>query len=89
MPRGADELGLPEMSQSRRERPHPCLGWRIVCPDGRVRHAPYHNEGDARCDARHDTKHGHKFYEDNPPEWYDPSCSGGAHTVEPVSWAHP
>jgi hypothetical protein len=28
-----------------------CLGFEIVCPDGLSRHYPYHNEGDARCDA--------------------------------------
>lgn len=26
-------------------------GYEVVCPDGRVRRYPYHNEGDATCDA--------------------------------------
>lgn len=29
-----------------------CAGWEVVCPDGRVRHLPYHNLGDAQSHAR-------------------------------------
>lgn len=27
-------------------------GWKILCPDGKERHYPYINYGDAECDAR-------------------------------------
>jgi hypothetical protein len=27
-------------------------GWEIICPDGKSRHLPYRNLGDAECDAR-------------------------------------
>lgn len=49
-------------------------GYEVVCPDGRIRHMPYHNEGDARCDAGVNTERGHRYSPGNPPEWYDPPC---------------
>ena len=27
------------------------IGWQILCPDGKERHYPYINQGDAECDA--------------------------------------
>ena len=59
-------------------------GYEVVCPDGRIRHMPYHNEGDARCDASVNTERGHRYSPGNPPEWYDPPCPGGKHVVRPI-----
>lgn len=63
-----------------------CCGYRIVCPDGKRRHLPYHNEGDAKSDA--------EFLSDGKP-CLDPNvpnkvtdCPGGKHTVEPVVFEH-
>jgi hypothetical protein len=72
-----------------------CAGWEVVCPDGRVRHLPYHNLGDARSHARFASR----------PDWFakrgcrlapnpgrleqsQPPCSGGEHTVRPVVVQH-
>ena len=43
-----------------------CAGYEIVCPDGRVRHYPYHNEGDAKCDAGVCDERGCSPYSDDP-----------------------
>lgn len=57
--------------------------WVIVCPDARVRHYPYHNEGDARVDADLCERNGCQFYPTpNPMEASSPPCPGGAHTVQ-------
>jgi hypothetical protein len=57
----------------------------IVCPDGVVRHLPYHQRSDAVFDARvcttrsnHDAN-GCNLYPQDPPQ--DPPCPGGTHTV--------
>lgn len=61
-------------------------GWQIVCPDGHVRHFPYHNRGDAECDASlvenrgcEDAVSGYRQGEPLPP------CPGGRHTVEAMT----
>lgn len=72
-----------------------CSGWEVVCPDGLVRHFPYHNLEDA--DA-HATKA-------SDPAWFakrrcrlapkpsdfemrKPPCPGGAHHVRPIVLGH-
>ncbi len=54
-------------------------GWEVVCPDGRVRHYPYFNEGDARCDADVLARRGCEI----DPDWWEklPACPGGDHAV--------
>lgn len=66
-----------------------CAGYEIVCPDGRVRHFPFHNEGDAASDARHysrelDCKTGPR----SPAEWRRPPCPQGRHSVREVEFTH-
>ena len=72
-----------------------CAGWEVVCPDGRVRHLPYHNLGDARSHARFASR----------PDWFakrgcrlasrpgeleraQPPCPGGEHSVRAVVVSH-
>jgi len=76
-----------------------CGGWEVVCPDGRVRHNPYHNLGDAESTAEIASRFA--FGELGPEEragcrmWPEPSrvelasppCSGGLHTVRPTAFA--
>ena len=63
-----------------------CLGWTVRCPDGKLRHYPYHNEGDARFDAKHISGEKEKCWKFTDRE--DKSCPGGEHTVEPVAFEH-
>ena len=49
-------------------------GWEVVCPDGTVRHFPYHNYGDADCDA--------DCFSNRLVVCV--GCPGGVHTVRPV-----
>lgn len=66
-----------------------CNGHEIVCPDGSVRHYPFHNEGDAKSDARHYTeKRDCKVGPRSPPEWGDPPCPQGEHTVRPIPFTY-
>ncbi len=65
-----------------------CSGYEIVCPDGRVRHYPYHNEGDADCDARVHSERVCRTFHDDPPEWNDPPCPQGNHTVRAILLVH-
>ena len=70
-----------------------CLGWQRVCPDGKLRGAPYHNKGDAEFDTNYvndpaevpDHKCDNRWaeYPDGPP-----TCPGGVHTLEPVAFDH-
>jgi hypothetical protein len=83
--------------ESREEAPNDpnVTGWRVACPDGHVRHNPYHNEGDAIDHA--------KMASD--PEWFAdrgcrlapkpgrleracPPCPGGKHWVVPILAEH-
>lgn len=56
----------------------PRTGWKIVCPDGKERHYPYGNHGDAMFDASAMDR-GECFDE----ETGDVCPKGGPHTVEP------
>lgn len=70
-----------------------CHGYEIVCPDGVVRHYPYHNKGDADCDAglyspaRHGC--GLRKYDALKPDDPRGLCPQGDHAVRPVAFAHP
>lgn len=73
-------------------------GWEIVCPDGRVRHLPYINLGDAESDATSiDRKTSVKGAElacrmyPNPGslERKHGPCPGGKHEVRPVVFLMP
>ncbi len=70
-----------------------CCSWEVVCPDGRVRHYPYHNLGDAESTARIASKSGvapgervgcRMWPEPSPLEAAQPPCPGGSHTVRPI-----
>ena len=66
------------------------VGWEVVCPDGVVRHYPYHNEGDARCDAEVLTRRGCSPDPlPGPGGIPHPPCSGGAHTYRLVAFVEP
>lgn len=60
-------------------------GWEVVCPDGCVRLYPYHNEGDAKCDAEILTQRGCA----KDPIGKQPQCPGGLHTVRAATMACP
>jgi hypothetical protein len=79
------------MSKRQKIADSDCSGWKVICPDGRGRHLPYHNLGDARSHARFASR----------PDWFakrgcrlapktgrleqsQPPCPGGEHTVRPV-----
>ena len=67
-----------------------CEGWEVVCPDGRVRHYPFHNEGDARGEARHATSrrcHSPKL-DLSEIELAQPPCPEGTHVVRAVAEMH-
>ncbi len=63
-----------------------CAGYSIKCPDGKFRHYPYHNEGDAEFDAKHYTKGGKPC--PDPNNGQPSNCPGGLHVVEPVVFGH-
>jgi hypothetical protein len=77
-----------------------CAGYEVVCPDGRVRHMPYHNLGDAESTARvasryavgelaHDVRAGCRCWpEPSRLELSHPPCDGGPHTVRPIAFTH-
>lgn len=66
-----------------------CAGWEIVCPDGRVRHYPFHNHGDAACDAESYSDEGCGVgYPLSPLERAQPSCPGGNHDVRAIVLSH-
>lgn len=63
-------------------------GWEIVCPDGRVRRLPYHNEGDASCDAATLGERGCGRPREKET-WIDahqPRCPEGEHTIRPITF---
>lgn len=68
----------------------PCSGWEVVCPDGRVRHYPYHNQDDAQCDADGYSEEGCQghYRHPNPLQLQNPPCPEGPHTVRPIGFAH-
>lgn len=65
-------------------------GWEVVCPDGIVRHYPYHNKDDAEAEARYftDTKC-QRFKKKSPLEKQHPPCPGGEHTVRATVFCCP
>lgn len=64
---------------------HRCRGWEIVCPDGQVRQFPYHNEGDAKSDARVCSKRGCEL----PPLFeHLTKCPQGTHTIRQIPFNH-
>jgi hypothetical protein len=72
-----------------------CAGWEVVCPDGRVRHFPYHNLGDAKSHARHASdadwfaKRGCRLApKPSRLERSQPACCGGRHTVRALVIEH-
>ena len=67
------------------------LGSEVVCPDGKVRHFPYHNQGDALCDARTYSRKGCRAWggEPSPLEEQLPPCPEGGHTVRLVAFVEP
>lgn len=59
-------------------------GWKVICPDGKERHYPYINHGDAACDARAFERHA------APCESRDDTeCPGGQHDVVPCVFTPP
>ncbi len=67
-----------------------CAGWEVVCPDGRVRDYPYHNEGDAESMARAMTKRQCRIWKEaDPIELSQPPCPEGKHTVRAISFECP
>lgn len=68
-----------------------CHGYEIVCPDGVVRHFPYHNEGDADCDAKSYATRGCGVRDYDRLKPGDPRgpCPQGGHTVRPRAFTHP
>ena len=66
-----------------------CMGWEAVCPDGRVRHYPFHNEDDAEAAAERATARGCR----PSPKPSDlvrsqPPCCGGIHVVRMLAHIH-
>lgn len=66
-----------------------CDGFEVVCPDGHVRHYPFHNEGDAASAAnRATTKKCRPAPNPSPIELLHPPCLGGEHTVRAIDLSH-
>lgn len=76
-----------------------CSGFEIVCPDGNVRHYPFHHEDDAKAMANAATRNKKAQDHDKRPgcsPWSEPSdlelrhppCAGGHHTVRPTGFIH-
>lgn len=68
---------------------HICAGWEVVCPDGCVRHFPYHNLGDAECDAEVFAEGRCELgLESRSSEANRSACPQGRHAVRSVMLAH-
>lgn len=79
----------PEPSKTSTPSRHTCAGWEIVCPDGRVRHYPFHNFGDAEAMAlRFSERRCQLFKEPSPLELRHPPCPEGKHEVHPMVLDH-
>jgi hypothetical protein len=61
-----------------------CAGWEIVCPDGRVRHYPFHNMDDAEDAADHCATRCNPYKVPSALFNSLPPCPHGAHAVRPV-----
>lgn len=67
-----------------------CTGYEVVCPDGRVRHYPFHNRGDAESTARLAGKRRCRLWPDpSPLELSQPPCPEGEHTVRLAAFQEP
>ena len=79
------------MSAPMNRDPHPrpplCSGYEIVCPDGQTRHYPYHNLGDAECDAGSYTARGCARWKKGVRSLIA-ECPQGEHTVRPIMFQH-
>jgi len=58
------------------------MSWWIICPDGKSRHLPYHNEGDAEADAATYGTRNWCWFANRSAEEHN-GCPGGVHTVTP------
>lgn len=65
---------------------YPVAGYEVVCPDGRVRHYPYHNKGDADCDCGLMNEQQKCSFYPKPGrlERSQPPCPLGEHFVRPM-----
>lgn len=63
-------------------------GYEVICPDGKARHYPYFNEGDANFEAEHIIKNGCSSLND-PVRTIKTVCPGGTHTVRPLVFELP
>lgn len=62
-----------------------CTGYEVVCPDGCVRHYPFHNEGDAESTARLASERRCRLWpKPSPLELSQPPCPEGHHVVRPM-----
>jgi hypothetical protein len=66
-----------------------CSGWEVVCPDGRVRHYPFHNEDDAQAAADRAALRGCRPSPD-PSDLVtsQPPCPNGSHEVRCLAAMH-
>lgn len=63
-----------------------CGGWEAVCPDGRVRHNPFHNKGDAESMAKLATQRRCRLWpEPSELETKQPPCPEGKHEVRLIA----
>lgn len=68
---------------------HICAGWEVVCPDGKVRGYPFHNEGDAESWARLKTERQCLLYpKPSPHDLEEPRCPEGHHTYRAIVFSH-
>ena len=66
-----------------------CGGWEVVCPDGRVRHYPFHNHGDAESTAQLATQRRCRLWpEPSDLETSQLPCPEGKHEVRLVADMH-
>ena len=62
-----------------------CYGWEIVCPDGKVRHYPFHDEDDAKAEAMLASSQRCRLWSaPSDLETSQPPCPEGEHTVRLV-----
>lgn len=66
------------------------MGWEVVCPDGRMRHYPFHNEGDAASEARRATAKSchHPRLKQSTLELSQPPCPEGEHVARALPEVH-
>jgi hypothetical protein len=65
-------------------------GWIVTCPDGKVRHYPHFNFGDAECDAGVFDRDPSRCSPEKVGEDHGQGpCPGGKHTVDPIVFDPP